>query len=49
LDATAASVLLRAPDADELVFHAAVGPCSEKVRGLRVPCSQGIAGYVPEP
>lgn len=44
--ATMASILLRVPDTDELVFHASVGPSADRIRGLRVPLSEGVTGRV---
>jgi len=46
LKTEAASVLLLDEESSELVFEAAVGPRSEKVKGLRLPLGQGIAGWV---
>ncbi len=46
-DAEGASVLLRSEDnPSELVFMAAVGPEAERLHGMRVPISEGIAGWV---
>jgi signal transduction histidine kinase/GAF domain-containing protein len=46
LKTEAGSVLLLDEESSELVFEAAVGPLSEKVKGLRLPLGQGIAGWV---
>jgi GAF domain-containing protein len=45
-DAAACSVALLDEDADELVFYVASGEGAEDVTGMRIPASQGIAGYV---
>ncbi|MCK4314863.1 MAG: PAS domain S-box protein [Anaerolineae bacterium] len=46
LDVMAASVWLIDPETDELVCRQATGPCSENVRGWRLPSGEGIAGWV---
>ncbi|MBN1887115.1 MAG: PAS domain S-box protein [Thermoflexales bacterium] len=50
LDAEAASVLLHTAvldqGGDELVFAAAISPSSEKLIGVRLPVTAGIAGWV---
>jgi signal transduction histidine kinase/GAF domain-containing protein len=46
LKTEAGSVLLLDEESNELVFEAAVGPLSEKIKGLSVPLGQGIAGWV---
>jgi PAS domain S-box-containing protein len=46
LKAEAGSILLIDEESSELTFGTAVGPHSEKVRGLRLPLGQGIAGWV---
>ena len=46
LGTEAGSLLLLDEASNELVFEAAVGPRSEKIKSLRVPLGQGIAGWV---
>ena len=46
LKAEACSILLLDKESKELVFRAAAGPRSDKVKGLRMPLGQGIAGQV---
>lgn len=46
LDAQAVSVLLHNPGSEELVFAASSGPNAEELKGLRMPATQGIAGWV---
>ena len=46
LDTEGASVLLRDPGSDDLVFTAVAGPGSEQLVGKRVPITSGIAGWV---
>jgi GAF domain-containing protein/signal transduction histidine kinase len=46
LKTEAGSVLLLDEESNELAFQAAVGSRSEKLRGLRLPLGQGIAGWV---
>jgi PAS domain S-box-containing protein len=46
LKTEAGSVLLLDEESGELVFEAAVGPQSEKLKGLKLPLGQGIAGWV---
>jgi signal transduction histidine kinase/GAF domain-containing protein len=46
LKTEAGSVLLLDEESSELVFQAAVGPLSEKMKGLRFPLGHGIAGWV---
>lgn len=46
LKTEAGSILLLDEESSELVFEAAVGPRSEKMKGLRFPLGQGIAGWV---
>jgi PAS domain S-box-containing protein len=46
LKAEAASVLLLDDEGRELVLETVVGPLSEKMKGLRLPLGQGIAGWV---
>ncbi len=45
LDAEAASVLLHDATGDELVFAASVGPASETLVGMRMPATEGVAGW----
>ena len=45
VNAQAGAVLLANPEAEELVFYHAVGEKPPK-RGSKIPCNQGIAGYV---
>jgi signal transduction histidine kinase/DNA-binding response OmpR family regulator len=40
------SVLLYNPGSDKLVFAAVSGPEAEKIEGLEIPATQGIAGWV---
>ena len=44
--AEGASVLLRDPTSDDMIFAAAAGPGAEGLVGLRVPITMGIAGWV---
>ena len=46
LDTEGASVLLRDPVSDDLVFTAVAGPGSEQLMGTRIPIRAGIAGWV---
>ncbi len=46
LQAEAVSLALLAPDEQELVFRAAIGPGSETVTGKRAHLGQGLAGWV---
>jgi signal transduction histidine kinase/GAF domain-containing protein len=46
LKTEAGSVLLLDKEGNELVFEAAVGSRSEKLKGLRLPLGQGVAGWV---
>ncbi len=46
LGAEAGSILLLDDDKDELVFAAATGEKKEKIRDIRVPVGEGIAGWV---
>jgi len=46
LDTEGASVLLRDPVSDDLVFTAVAGPGSEQLVGQRIPIKSGIAGWV---
>jgi signal transduction histidine kinase len=46
LDAECASVMLRDPVSDDLVFAAAAGPGSERLSSMRMPITLGIAGWV---
>jgi PAS domain S-box-containing protein len=46
LDTEGASVLLRDPVRDDLVFTAVAGPGSEQLMGARIPVRAGIAGWV---
>ncbi|HIP96635.1 MAG TPA: GAF domain-containing protein, partial [Anaerolineae bacterium] len=46
LDAEAGSVSLLDEESGELVFMVAAGPQADKVKGLRLPPGQGIAGWV---
>lgn len=46
LDTEGASVLLRDPISDDLVFTAVAGPGSERLMGARIPIRAGIAGWV---
>jgi two-component system NtrC family sensor kinase len=46
LDTEGASVLLRDPVSDDLVFTAVAGPGSEQLVGKRIPIKSGIAGWV---
>jgi len=42
------SLLLRDPKTGELTFTVAIGPSSEKLRGMRLPRGEGIAGWIAE-
>jgi PAS domain S-box-containing protein len=42
----ACSIFLLDEESDELAFEVVVGPRSEKMKGLRLPLEQGIAGWV---
>jgi HD-GYP domain-containing protein (c-di-GMP phosphodiesterase class II) len=46
LNAEAGSILLLDDDKDELVFVAATGAKKEKIKDIRVPIGEGIAGWV---
>jgi PAS domain S-box-containing protein len=46
LDAEGASVLLRDPTGDELIFNAVTGPGADQLVGKRVPITRGVAGWV---
>jgi signal transduction histidine kinase len=46
LDTEEASVLLRDPTSDDLVFAAVAGAGSEELVGTRMPVTKGIAGWV---
>jgi signal transduction histidine kinase len=46
LDVSASSVWLTNPETGELVCWHATGPCSQIVRGQRLPPGEGIAGWV---
>jgi signal transduction histidine kinase len=46
LDTEGASVLLRDPASDDLVFAAVAGTGSEELVGTRMPVTRGIAGWV---
>lgn len=46
LGTEAGSILLLDEENKELVFEAAVGPHADKLKGLRLPLNQGIAGWV---
>jgi PAS domain S-box-containing protein len=46
LDAEGASVLLRDPASDELVFAAVAGVGAQELAAARMPITQGIAGWV---
>jgi two-component system sensor histidine kinase KdpD len=46
LETAACSISLLDEESGELVFRAAVGPHSDKIKGLRLPVGQGIAGWV---
>ena len=45
LDAESGSVLLLDEESGELVFMVAAGPRADKVKGLRLPPGQGVAGW----
>ncbi|HET7482142.1 MAG TPA: GAF domain-containing protein [Actinomycetota bacterium] len=44
--AAACSIALLSEDQTELIYHVASGAGEEKVEGMRIPASQGIAGWV---
>ncbi len=46
LNATMASVMLWMRRQNMLMFHSSVGPGADKLRGVRIPIDQGLAGYV---
>lgn len=46
LNAEGASVLLHDADSDELIFSTVVAPDAEALTGMRLPLSEGIAGWV---
>ncbi|MFA5028503.1 MAG: GAF domain-containing protein, partial [Candidatus Methylomirabilota bacterium] len=46
LEAEAGSVLLVDPVSDELRFEVALGPCQDRLVGLRLAPGQGVAGWV---
>ncbi len=45
-DAAACSLAVLEPDEEHLVFRAASGAGADEVRGMRLPVSRGIAGWV---
>jgi GAF domain-containing protein len=45
IGATAGSMMLLDPEANELVFQVAVGPGAEEIKQFRVPLGQGVAGF----